>query len=69
VNLPKLGGSSASFTLTETEQALRVEVCDLLLIIRVDGHLIKELPSGLHAAVSIVGGEEEPAYSPARIPP
>ena len=43
MNLPNLGRSSASFTLTETEQALSVEVRDLLLIIRVDGHLIKEL--------------------------
>ena len=47
------------FILTETEQALRVEVRDLLLIIRVDGHLIKELPSGFHAAVWIVRGEED----------
>src|SRR5580692_3651148 len=49
--------------LTETEQALRVEVRDLLLIIRIDGHLIKELPSGLHAAVGIVRGEEDAVYS------
>jgi hypothetical protein len=47
--------------LTETEQALRVEVRDLLLIIRVDGYLIEELSSGLHAAVWIVRGEENAA--------
>src|SRR5580704_5028670 len=50
---------SASFILTETEQALRVEVCDLLLIIRVDGHLIKEPQSGFHVAVWIVRGEDD----------
>jgi hypothetical protein len=44
--------------LTKTEQALRVEVRDLLLIIRVDRHLIKELPSGFHAAVWIVRCEQ-----------
>jgi hypothetical protein len=44
--------------LTETEQALRIEVRDLLLVIQVDGHLIKELPSGFHAAVWIVRSEE-----------
>jgi hypothetical protein len=57
--IARLGRSSASFTLTETEQALRVEVRDLLLVIGVDGHLIKELPSSFHAAVRIVGGEED----------
>src|SRR5580698_4291275 len=46
-------------TLAETEQALRVEVRDFLPVICVDGHLIKELPSGFHAAVWIVGGEED----------
>ena len=45
--------------MTETEQGLRVEVRDLLLVTRVDGHLIKEWPSGFHAAVWIVGGEED----------
>jgi hypothetical protein len=40
-----------SFILTETEQALRVEVRDLFLIIRIDGQLIKESPGGSHAAV------------------
>src|SRR5580693_4571544 len=44
---------------TETEQALRVEMRDLLLVICVDGHLIEELPSGFHAAVGIVRGEED----------
>jgi hypothetical protein len=43
---------------TETEQALRVEMRDLLLVIHVDGHLIKALPSGFHAAVWSVRGEE-----------
>src|SRR5580698_1657553 len=43
----------------ETEQALCVEVRDLLLFIRVDGHLIKELASGFHVAVWIVRGEED----------
>ena len=42
-----------------TEQALGVEVRDLLLIVHVDGHLIKVLPSGFHGAVRIVGGEED----------
>jgi len=50
---------STSFLLTETEQALRVEVGDLLLFIHVDGHLIKELPSGFYAAVWIVRGEDD----------
>src|SRR5580698_6203253 len=44
---------------TETEQALRVEMRDLLLVICVDGHLIEELPSSFHAAVGIVRGEED----------
>jgi hypothetical protein len=50
---------SASFLLTETEQALRIEVRDLFLVIHVDGHLIKELPSGFHVAVGIVRGEDD----------
>jgi hypothetical protein len=45
--------------LTETEQGLRVEVRDLLPIGCVDGHMIKERSSGFHAAVWIVGGEED----------
>src|SRR5580693_8834707 len=45
--------------LTETEKTLRVEVPDLLLVIHVDGHLIKELASGFHVAVWIVRGEED----------
>src|SRR5580704_9819300 len=45
--------------LTETEQALRVEVRDLFLFICVDGHMIKEWPTGFHAAVWIVRGEED----------
>ena len=45
--------------LTETEQALRIEVSDLLLIIHVDRHLIEESPSGFHAAVGIVRGKED----------
>ena len=48
-----------SFILTETEQALRIEVRDLLLIIHVDGHLIKALPSGFHAPVWLVRGEHD----------
>src|SRR5580692_7614967 len=44
---------------TETEQALRVEVRDLLPVICVDGHMIKEWSSGFHAAVWIVRGEED----------
>ena len=52
MNLPKLGRSSASFTLTETEQALRVEVRDLLLVICVDGHLIDELRVSSHATTA-----------------
>ena len=36
--------------LSLTEQALGVEVRDLLLIVHVDGHLIKVLPSGFHSA-------------------
>ena len=32
---------------------------DLLLFIRVDGHLIKELPGGFHVAVWIVRGEDD----------
>src|SRR5580692_5400613 len=44
---------------TETEQALRVEMRDLLLVICVDRHLIEELPSSFHAAVGIVRGEED----------
>jgi len=42
-----------------TEQALCVEVRDLFFIICVDGHLIKELPSGFHISVWIVGREED----------
>src|SRR5580698_2920746 len=48
-----------SFILTEAEEALSVEVCDLLLIVHVDGHLIKELPGGFHAAVWIVRSEDD----------
>src|SRR5580698_1704252 len=40
------------------EQTLRVEVPDLLLLIHIDGHLIKEFPSGFHVAVWIVRGEQ-----------
>jgi hypothetical protein len=40
-------------------QALRVEVRDLFLVSSVDGHLIKELASGFHAAVWSVRGEED----------
>jgi hypothetical protein len=50
---------STSFLLTETEQALGVEVRDLLLVIHVDGHLINELPGSFHVAVWIVRGEED----------
>src|SRR5580658_6651135 len=50
---------STSFLLIETEQALGVQVRDLLLVIHVDGHLIKELPSSFHVAVWIVRGEED----------
>jgi hypothetical protein len=50
----------SAFMLTETEQTLRVEVPDLLLVIHIDGHLIKELPRGLHVAVWIVRGEKDP---------
>src|SRR5580693_9133277 len=49
--------------LTETEQALRVEVRDLLPVVCVDGHMIKEWPSGFHAAVGIVRGEKDPVDS------
>ena len=55
-----------SFILTETEQALRVEVRDLLFIAHVDRHLIKVLPSGFHVAVRIVCGEED-AVDPDRV--
>src|SRR5580658_10171139 len=50
---------SYGWILTETEQALRVEARDFLSIIRVDRHLIKELPSGFHAAVWMVRGEQD----------
>src|SRR5580658_85261 len=50
---------STSFLPTETEQALGVEVRDLFLVIHIDGHLIEELPSGLHVAVGIVRGEDD----------
>jgi hypothetical protein len=36
------GVASLSWTLTEAEQALRIEVRDLLLLMRVDGHLVKK---------------------------
>ena len=49
----------STFMLTETEQTLRVEAPDLLLVIHVDGHLIEELPSGFHVAVWIVRGEDD----------
>src|SRR5580700_6795238 len=45
--------------LSETEQTLRIEVPDLLLVFHVDGHLIKKLPCGFHVAVWIVRGEED----------
>jgi hypothetical protein len=48
-----------SFIRTEAEQAFRVEVCDFLLIIHVDRHLIKELSSAFHAAVWIVRGKDD----------
>jgi hypothetical protein len=35
-------------------------VRDLFLIIHVDGHLIKELPGGFHAAVWMIRGEDDP---------
>ena len=50
---------SASFPLTDTEQALRIDVRDLLLFVHVDRHLIKELSSGFHAAVWMVRGEDD----------
>ena len=50
---------STSCLLIETEQALGVEVRDLFLVIHVDGHLIKESPSGFHVAVWIVRSEED----------
>jgi len=53
------GALLSSRILAEPEQALRVEVRDFLLVIHVNGHLIKELPSGFHAAVWIVCGEED----------
>jgi len=43
----------------EPEQPLCVEVSNLLLVILVDGHLIKALPSGFHAAVRSVRGEDD----------
>src|SRR5580692_11197390 len=51
--------SLSACTLTETEQTLRVEVRDLLLVIHVDGHLIKELSGSFHVTVWIVCGEED----------
>ena len=58
---------STFFLLTETEQALGVEVRDLFLVIHVDGHLIKELPSRLHVAVGIVRGEDDARSMPDRV--
>jgi hypothetical protein len=53
------GLPSISSPAPETEQALGVTVRDLLLIIHVDGHLIKALPSGFYAGVWPVRGEHD----------
>src|SRR5271156_1085343 len=48
-----------SFILTETQQALRVEVRNLPLVIDVDWHLIEESPSGFHVSIWIVRREDD----------
>src|SRR5271168_447917 len=44
----------------QPEQALGVEVADLFLVRRGNGHLLEELPAGFHTGERIVGGEHDP---------